>query len=349
MAKKILLALFGLVLALVLGEAAVRVFGLGPDIHGIRRGTIRLTPDPGLKYELLPSVQTPEGEVLINEYGMRNRPVALDKPAGVRRVACLGDSIAFGMGARRETFSVQLERELNAAAEGAGKWEVLNFGVPGYHIGQVAAMLTGRAAGFAPDEVLYLYCLNDPQDTSKELEDILRADGMTAARRDYLGQVWEGARSGLGRSQLWQWIRLARAERGAGRAVPVERHRDDMEHLRAGRGEAHYRALNADPAAKERLKDGMARIGQWSREYGVQVRVVVFPVFQGLAAYRLGDLHEAVRRAAEAEGLSVLDLLPVYQAEEQSGGEPFQADPLHPNERGYGIAARAVARAMNSD
>ena len=56
-----------------------------------------------------------------------------------------------------------------------------------------------------------------------------------------------------------------------------------------------------------------------------------------------------VRQAAEAEGLSVLDLWRVYQAEEQSGGEPFQADPLHPNERGYGIAARAVARAMNSD
>ena len=260
-AGKILLGVLGLGAALALAEGVVRAFHLGPDIHGIRRGTIRLTPDPGLKYELLPNVQTPEGEVLINEFGMRNRPISLEKPAGVRRVACLGDSIAFGMGARRETFSVQLERELNAAVEGGGKWEALNFGVPGYHIGQVAAMLTGRAARFAPDEVLYLYCLNDPQDTSKELEEILRADGMTAARRDYLGQVWEGARSGLGRSQVWQWVRLARAERGAKRAGPAERYRDDMDHLLAGRGEAHYQALYADPASLWRLKDGMARFG----------------------------------------------------------------------------------------
>lgn len=349
-AAKILLLLIGLGLALALGEGLVRMFHLGPDIHGIRRGSIRLTPDPGLRYELLPNVQTHEGEVLINKYGMRNRPVTLTKPPGVRRVACIGDSIAFGMGAQQETFSVQLERELNPAHKTANvTWEVLNFGVPGYTIGQAVAMLTGRVTVFQPDRVLYLYCLNDPQETSRELEAILRAADMTVARRDYLGWLWGTSRSWLGRSHLWQLVRLVRAEQDRDSASPRERYRDDMEYLLEGRGEAHYRALYANRAAMARLRSGLGSLARWSRETGVPVQVVVFPVFMDMEAYRLGDLHETVRQTAAAEELDVLDLLPVYQEAARAGGEAFHADPLHPNECGYGIAAQAVARAMDAE
>lgn len=346
-AAKFLLALLGVLLALGLGEGLVRGFDLGPDLHRIRRGTIRLTSDPGLRYELVPNVVSTTGHVLINEHGMRNRPVARAKPPGVRRIACVGDSIAFGMGSHRDHFSVQLEERLNAGRpEGAARSEVLNFGVPGYHVGQVAAMLAGRAADFAPDLVLYLYCLNDPQETSRELEDILRADDMSAARNDHVRRIWASSRSVLGGSRLWNWIRLALAERFGRPAAPRERYRDDMEIVLAGDGEAYYRSLYAEGPARDRLRAGLDRIARWSGENAVPVWVVVFPVFADLDDYPLEDLHRAVAAEAAERGLRTVDLLPVYREAHRAGAGAFYADPLHPNEIGYGIAARAVAEAL---
>lgn len=344
-AAKFLLALLGILLALGLGEGLVRGFDLGPDIHRIRRGTIRLTSDPGLRYELVPNVVSTTGRVLINEHGMRNRPVARTKPPGVRRIACVGDSIAFGMGSFRDHFSVQLEERLNAGRpEGAARSEVLNFGVPGYHVGQVAALLAGRVADFAPDLVLYLYCLNDPQETSRELEDVLRAD-LTPARSAFVRRGWAAGRGG---SRLWNWARLALAERFGRPAASRERYCDDMEIVLAGDGEAYYRSLYAEGPERDRLRAGLDRIARWSGENAVPVWVVVFPVFVDLDAYRLEDLHRAVAAEAAERGLRTVDLLPVYREAHRAGAVRFFADPLHPNAEGYGIAVREVASRMAS-
>ena len=307
-AGKIGLALAALLLALGLGEAAVRAFGLGPDVYGIRRGMIRLSPDPDLRYELVPNFVSPARDVVVNAHGMRDAPRALAKPAGVRRIACVGDSIAFGMGTPREPFNRQLERLLGGGAE------VLNFGVPGYHVGQAAATLVRRAAPFAPDLALYLYCLNDPQETSRELEGILRWRELPPGRADALRRLWAPSRSALERSRLWQLFRWRLAGRSAPAPAPAApRYRDDMELILAGQGEAHYRALYEDPAARARLAAGFDALARWRAESGVPVWVVVFPVFVELDKYRLEDLHRIVAEEAAARGLRTLDLLPVYQ------------------------------------
>jgi lysophospholipase L1-like esterase len=341
-AAKTLLALGTLLLALGLGEAAVRAFGLGPDVYGIQRGMIRLTPDPELRYELAPNYVSPARDVQINVHGMRDAPRALAKPPGVRRIACVGDSVCFGMGTSQDPFNRQLELRLGGGSE------VLNFGVPGYHVGQVAATLAGRAAAFAPDLALVLYCLNDPQETSRELEGILRWRELPAGRADALRRLWNPAHPALERSRLWQLFRWRLASWTAAAAPALPRYRDDMEVILAGGGEAHYRALYEDPAARARLAAGFDALARWQAETGVPVWVVVFPVFVELAAYRLGDLHRIVAEEAAARGLRTLDLLPVYQEALRAGREPFHADPLHPNRTGYGLAAGAVAEALRS-
>ena len=346
-AGKIALALAALLLALGLGEAAVRALGLGPNVCGIRRGMIRLTPDPGLRYELVPNYVSPARDVVVNAQGMRDAPRALAKPPGVRRIACVGDSIAFGMGTPQDPFNRQLERLLGDGAE------VLNFGVPGYQIGQVAAALAGRAAAFAPDLVLYLYCLNDPQETSRELEGILRWSELPPGRAEALRRLWAPSRSLLERSRLWQLLRWRLAGRDAAPAPAAPRYRDDMELILAGQGEGYYRTLYEDPAARARLAAGFDALARWSAETGVPVWVVVFPIFVELDAYRLENLHRIVTEEAAARGLRTLDLLPIYQEALRqealrSGGATFNADPLHPNRAGYGIAAAAVAEALRS-
>ena len=203
-------------------------------------------------------------------------------------------------------------------------------------------------AAFAPDLALYLYCLNDPQETSRELEGILRWRELPPGRAAALRRIWSPSRSALERSRLWQLLRWRLARRSTAPALAPERFRDDLEIILAGGGEAHYRALYADPAARARLAAGFDQMARWSAETGVPVWVVVFPVFVELDRYRLEDLHRIVAAEAATRNLRTLDLLPIYRDALRNGGATFNADPLHPNRMGYGMAAAAVAEALRA-
>lgn len=349
-AGKILLLLLAILGSLGAGEGLVRAFRLGPDVLRIQVGMIRLTPDPRLRYELVPHYVSPQGDVAINAYGMRNRPVEKAKPAGVFRIACIGDSIAFGMGTARDHFSLQLEEQLNGAPPSpTPKVEVLNFGVPGYNVEQVAAALEERAADFSPDLVVYLYCLNDPQETSRELEVTLRQRAVSPAQQAYVQRLWAASGSALGGSRLWLLARLALASwTRPPAAAPRERYRDDMEIVLAGEAAPYYRSLYRAAAPLGRFHAGLDAIARWSRTSGVPVLVATVPLFTGFGTYALEDLHDQVRAAAAARGLPALDLLPVYRAAQWSGAGEFRADPLHPNREGYGLAARAVAEEIRT-
>ncbi|MGD9782484.1 MAG: SGNH/GDSL hydrolase family protein [Kiritimatiellia bacterium] len=349
-ARKILLSLAALLFSLGLGEWAVRAFHLGPDVFRLQLGMVRLTPDPRIRYELVPHYVSPLRDVAINSRGMRNRPVEPAKPSGVFRIACIGDSVAFGMGTPRDHFGVQLEERLNGSPPSGGPpFEVLNFGVPGYNVEQVAATLETRVGAFDPDLVVYLYCLNDPQETSRELEVTLGRRGGSPARQAYVRQCWAASRSALGGSRLgllarYAWVSLF-AERAA---APRERYRDDMEILLGGGGAPYYRSLYGAGASRDRFHAGLDAVARWSRETGVPVWVAVMPVFLDLEAYPLEDLHAVVGAALAERGLPVLDLLDVYRDARRNGAAEFHADPLHPNREGYGLAARAVEEALRS-
>ena len=347
-ARKILLSLAALLFSLGLGEWAVRAFHLVPDVFRLQLGLVRLAPDPRIRYELVPNYVSPLRDVEINSRGMRNRPVEPAKPSGVCRVACIGDSVAFGMGTPRDHFSVQLEKRLNASAPpGAPAFEVLNFGVPGYNVEQVAATLEKRAAAFDPDLVVYLYCLNDPQETSRELEVTLARRGGAPARQAYVRQSWEASRSALGGFRLGLLARYGWASLfGARAAAPRARYRDDMEILLEGGGAPYYRSLYAAGASRDRFHAGLDAVARWSRETGVPVLVAVMPVFLDLEAYPLEDLHAVVGAALAERGLPFLDLLEVYRAARRNGAVEINADPLHPNREGYGLAAKAVEEAL---
>lgn len=350
-AGKTTLLLLAVLFSLALGEMAVRVFHLGPDVFRIQQGMIRLSPDPRIRYELVPYYVSPLRDVVINAWGMRNRPVEQVKAPGIFRIACVGDSIAFGMGTPREHFSLQLEARLNdSRPAGSPRIEVLNFGVPGYNIEQIAATLAGRVAAFAPDLVVYLYCLNDPQETSRELETTLRGREVTPAQQAMIRQCWKTSPSALDHSRLWRFARVAFASRFQRPASePREGYRDDMEIILGGGGISYYRSLYRPGAALDRFQAGLDSIAHWSQESGIPVLVGVVPLFVELDAYALEDLHAEVKQALAARHLPALDLLPAYQAARRSGNDRFHADPLHPNREGYGIAAQAVAEVLQQD
>lgn len=98
----------------------------------------------------------------INDLGFRGPTVEREKPAGVFRIAVIGDSQTFGIGVGDgESWPAVLEKSLAPRVHGA-RVEVMNCAVAGYDAEQSAAALESHWLAFAPDLVLLGYFVNDP-------------------------------------------------------------------------------------------------------------------------------------------------------------------------------------------
>jgi GDSL-like Lipase/Acylhydrolase family len=104
-------------------------------------------------------------DVKINSQGLRDYEYALQKPAGVYRIMLLGDSTTLGWGVPvNETAAKTLERELNAEhLAGDPRFEVINTGVGNYDTVQEVTYYDTEGRAFAPDLVVLVYFINDPE------------------------------------------------------------------------------------------------------------------------------------------------------------------------------------------
>jgi hypothetical protein len=179
------LVLAGTAVALGLGELALRALGFSqpefstPDaVAGsrLKAGIARWTRSEGAAY------------VTINSQGWRDREHSFEKPAGVYRIAVLGDSYAEAMQVPLEqAFWSLLPGQLGRCGFASGKRiEAINFGVSGYGTAQELITLRERAWRYAPDLVLLAFFPgNDVRNNSKALEPdqqrpffLLRGDGL---------------------------------------------------------------------------------------------------------------------------------------------------------------------------
>jgi len=114
-------------------------------------------------YELRPNLNVKfQGvNVTTNSYGMRGKELTVEKPENIIRVALIGDSFAFGWGVEEnKIFAEVIEQELNKSNTGK-RYEVLNFGVPGYSTFQEVDVLEEKGLKFKPDLVLIYFVDND--------------------------------------------------------------------------------------------------------------------------------------------------------------------------------------------
>ena len=95
-------------------------------------------------------------ELTINQQELRaDREYAPEPPPGVQRIALFGDSCTFGEEVNDDqTIPVYLEQMLRDV-------EVLNFGVHGYGLGQMALRLEDEGFAFQPDHVVVVYLTMD--------------------------------------------------------------------------------------------------------------------------------------------------------------------------------------------
>lgn len=175
----LLLALISLLLTLLGLEVAVR-FGARlhapnwadkqqqfidavslPFSYGIVRSHVSI---PDLRVYFPSGALQPEPvAVRTNQFGMRMREVEIKKPDGAIRIAALGDSCTFGwMIPEESAYPRVLENQLNA--NGAIRYEILNFGVPGYTSVHGRLQYNRLVKSFQPDLLILAYGFNDSYD-----------------------------------------------------------------------------------------------------------------------------------------------------------------------------------------
>jgi hypothetical protein len=140
-----LLVVVGLVVALIVGELALRrVFGDEPwariVLHTPARGPVRVDS--------------------FNSLGFSEREFPLEKPPGVYRIAILGDSLSISA-PQSQRFGDVIAAGLNARAPGPLTYEVVSFGRRGIDTNVETEILQQVAWRAKPDFVLLEFYVND--------------------------------------------------------------------------------------------------------------------------------------------------------------------------------------------
>jgi lysophospholipase L1-like esterase len=260
----------------------------------------------------------------VNARGYRDLERAIPKPAGVRRVVCVGDSFTWGVSVLfDDAWPQRVERALSR--ERGEPWEAVNLGEPGLNAVQEASKLDSEGFAYGPDVVVVAYVLNDSED-EQAAEARRAADWVEEQRRGPSATL-------LDRSALFRLVRT--------------RLRATLENRRRVEG---FRSMYADDdpgwaAARGALK----AMGGMCRERGVPLVIAVFPLFGNPLddAYPFPEIHAKVDAAAGEAGARVVDLLPAYRGLDWRLLVVDGADDEHPNEIAHRIAARAIARAVD--
>ena len=306
---EIALLLASVVAALLVAEGAARLFGSSQAASGyapVRTGRRDRQP--------------------INALGYRDFERVQPKPAGVRRLVCLGDSFTWGVGVLfDDAWPQRVERTLSRTR--GERWEAVNLAEPGMNAVQQVSRLDSEGFGYGPDVVVMAWVLNDSED--EDAAEARRARDWAEEERREAGPVDVFA----SRSALLQLVRT--------------RVYATVENRRRITG---YRSMYADGyAGWTKARQALVTMGGLCRARGVPFVVVIFPLFANPldARYPFAELHAKVAQAAGEAGAKVIDLLPHYRTVDWRLLVVDGAADEHPNEIAHRIAAQAIARGMD--
>ena len=166
--RKLTISAASVVGFLAVGEGAARGLAAAGLVDLPRPETVREAwardgweLDRDLNWRLAPGATARwERTASVNSLGLRDVEFPVRKPAGELRVLVVGDSVVFGYGVPQEgTFAQRLEHELRAF--GQRSVQVINAGVPGYSMYQVAHYLERDGFALDPDVIVVEANFND--------------------------------------------------------------------------------------------------------------------------------------------------------------------------------------------
>ena len=375
-----LLVLASVCFSLFVFEIALRVIGY--------QSPVWYQPDAQLGWRMRPGLaawytQEGRGFVSANRDGMPDKDHLLDKPAGVYRIALLGDSYSEARQvAREEAFWSLLPKELAACGFQKGREvEVLNFGVSGFGTAQEYLMLESNAIRYQPDLVLLQFTNgNDVRDNSFALDPektrpfyMLASDGQLriddsfsyaddfVARSSFKSELVRKATDKLRLLQFARSLKEIKDISLVSRAQATQGIEQGLEPVML--------AAPKDPLWDEawRITEGLiGKIADFSKRNGARFAIVTVPyaiqvhpdprVRAGLQA-KLGvsDLFYPDRRVAGVAkklGVPAIELAPEMQPLAEKSGTYFHGfDNIgmgrgHWNAAGHRVAAQIIARRL---
>lgn len=315
--KKVLAAGLSIVLLLLLCEGAGRVLqARARKQHREITEKSVYRPHPLLGYALKPDLDTLYGRTTplrTNSLGFREREFEPEKPDGVFRVICIGDSRTFGLGIEPgETFSMELERLLKKAHPGK-RVEVINAGVPGYTSREGAILAEEVLPPLRPDLVIASFGHNDRWKSPHREAEIAALIGSPTGRqesgmRTFLKSMDDLLDSVLGYFDLKVKLRgVSRSTPLASRTieeefrtnVPLDLYEKNLRRMARAADEGGFRLLfmhlTENPAIFDRTERGAGLLeeGRIEEAEAELLEAAAVPVnFSPAPYYYLGLIHE---------------------------------------------------------
>lgn len=275
--------------------------------------------------------------VAINEQGLRGPTRAIPKPAGVRRVVFVGDSVTFGFQLEDDADTIPAQVEARVRDRVSFPVETVNGAVGGYSPWQEFRWLRGDGFAYEPDVVVVGFVLND---VGEKL-------GLTRFGGDGVGFQLEHSRAARGIAWRSATARYFLRKRKAADGDPFARGREGVTV-----GDLWARPdARAVVEAWDRTLPELARIVGLCKPRGIPVLLVVHPYAIQLERPELDAPQRRLAAFAEAQGIELLDLAPALRAAatERGGGDvaagvdALYLDALHYTADGSAAAGAAIA------
>jgi hypothetical protein len=308
----------------------------GWELVGTRFLYYRVLPESQV-YTMLPySHYNYEGVAVdINSQGMRDDEHSLDKPPGLKRILLLGDSVVMGWEvALEDTFGKQLESALNQKT--GQPYEVISAGIPGWNLRVQKQYLEHFGAAYQPDAIIaYFTTLNDinPRYDCPTMPDIPQS-----ALRHWLNEHLVSATfvPSMIRQLRDQLFPPVSAQANPVSQSPTYPFPLDMQ----------------DPQWARCVYDPIHQMAALAEAQGARFIVVVLPTDLQVRHVDYPTVPQTVfAQIAAEQGVTVLDLLPLFREQYQhnpDSREPDSDNPLfadyysHPSPLGNGLTALAT-------
>jgi lysophospholipase L1-like esterase len=303
------LMLFSVVVALLLGEAILRIKNSSMTNYDIemwryaRELKVR-SADPSLDFVHLTnkSATLQSVQIRLNEWGLRGDAVM---PAGpdTRRILFLGASTTLGWGVREEeTVEKQLENRLAAAGV---RSEVLNGGVGNYNAERYVSRFFKQLTGLNPTDIVVQYFMRDAEDLPSSRGNIFMRNSELA---------------------VTLWIAYHRLLDRFGDSDLVERYRKVYDPSQPG-----------FIVMEQELK----KLAQYAQQHGIRLYFMMIPDVHDLVDYRFNFVHDIMRKFAEQNRYAYVDLLPAMTGLRPQEIWAMPGDP-HPNAFAHKLMADAI-------
>lgn len=258
----------------------------------------------------------------LNSFRCRDDEWKFEKPAGVRRIAFVGDSFTYGWGVENvaDRFADQIGARLNK--EKGARFEVMNVAIPGWGTGDQLVPIKDVIDRYHADEIVLCYVFND-------IEKLLpREQGFNPTRPPE--SSWFNPDS----SALVDWMF---------RTIVVPRVPTVM----------NYHDWIADGYATPQFwslhQQQLIAIRDACTERGVTFRVALLPFIRvGGTKFDRDQLHEQMRQFLESKGVAVVDLRGSIAGQDPRTLVVNGMD-AHPNVKAHRLFADAMWAAWSSE